>query len=317
MNGVRDPLVVAAWLYYHEELTQAEIAEVLGVSRPTVANLLAQARNEQIVSISLRPDYLATLKLAQELRLTFGLQDALVVPTPPEADAATINRSLGKAGALFLESTIKPGSVLATAWGATMLEVALALSGKSIENLTIAQSLGGLSTADSFNPSRIAWLMAERLGARVYHLYVPAVVESPDVRDILMRDRSIRSAFEVAKAADMAVLGIGKVAHDATIVRAGFISPVQMDELRAKGAVGDITGRFFDIHGQPVVTELNDRIMALMLEDLRQILPVVAVAGGSDKVRTVLGALRGGFIDVLIVDERTASAVLALDKVGA
>lgn len=286
------------------------------MSRPTVANLLAQARNEQVVSISLRPDYLATLMLARELRSRFALQDVLVVPTPPEADAAMINRSLGKAGALFLEGAIKPGSVLATAWGATMLEVALTLSGKIIENLTIAQSLGELSTADSFNPSRIAWLMAEKLGARVYHLYVPAVVESPEVRDILMRDRSIHSAFEVARAADMAVLGIGKVSHDATIVRAGFISPVQMDELRAKGAVGDITGRFFDIHGQPVVTELNDRIMALTLEDIRRISPVVAVAGGNDKIKTILGALRGGFIDVLIVDERTASAVLALDKQG-
>lgn len=309
-----DPMVRAAWLYYHEGLTQAEIAALLGVSRPSVANLLARAREEGVVTISLRADYLSSLTLAKTFREQFGLKDVLVVPTPPSADTATIHQSLGKAGALYLEKTLQGGDVLATAWGAAMLEVALALSGVTVDNLTIAQSLGGLSTADSFNPNRVASIMADKLGARVYHLYVPAVVESVAVRDILLRDPSIRSAFEVAKAATSVMLGIGKVSHDATVVRAGFITPIQIDELKAKGAVGDIAGRFFDVNGKPVVTELNERIIALSLEDIRTMNPVIAVVGGKDKVPPILGALRGGYIDVLIVDERTAKDVLTLDK---
>jgi DNA-binding transcriptional regulator LsrR (DeoR family) len=309
-----DPTVRAAWLYYHEGLTQAEIATLLRVSRPSVANLLARAREEGVVTISLRADYLSSLTLAKIFKEQFGLKDVLVVPTPPSADTSSIHQSLGKAGALYLEKTLNPGDVLATAWGAAMLEVALALSGVTVDNLTIAQSLGGLSTADSFNPNRVASIMADKLGARVYHLYVPAVVESVAVRDILLRDPSIRSAFEVAKAATSVMLGIGKVSHDATVVRAGFITPIQIDELKAKGAVGDIAGRFFDVDGKPVVTELNERIIALSLEDIKTMNPVIAVVGGKDKVKPILGALRGGYIDVLILDERTAKDVLTLDK---
>ncbi len=125
-----------------------------------------------------------------------------------------------------------------------------------------------------------------------------------------MRDRSIYSAFEVARSAQLAIMGIGKVSSSATVVRAGFISAVQMDELRTKGAVGDISGRFFDIAGKPVVTELDERIIALSLGDLQTISPVVAVAGGDDKVEAILGALRGRYLDVLIVDEETAGQVL-------
>jgi len=307
-----DVLVQAAYLYYHAGLTQAEIGHELQISRPSVANLLQRARTEGLVTISLKPEYLSSLTLARELKTHFALTDVLIVPARAgrAADPAAVNRSLGAMGALYLEKILKPGQVVATAWGATMLEVAQALSSKTLTNVTIAQSLGGLSTADSFNPGRVATLMGDKLGARVYHLYVPAVVESSEVRNILLRDRSIYSAFEVARSAQLAIMGIGKVSSSATVVRAGFISAVQMDELRTKGAVGDISGRFFDIAGKPVVTELDERIIALSLGDLQTISPVVAVAGGDDKVEAILGALRGGYLDVLIVDEETAGQVL-------
>jgi len=317
MPGVGDGTVSAAWLYYHEGLTQAEIAEVLRVSRPSVANMLARARATGVVRISVRPDYLDAFTVSRELRQRFGLQQALIVPTAPSADTVSVHRAIGKAGALYLEETVRAGETIVTAWGATMLETALALTGLRVPDITIAQALGGLSTADDFNPTKVATLMADKLGARVYHLFVPCVVESLQVREILVRDRSIHSAFEVARSAHRAMIGIGKVAADATVVRAGFLTELQIHELRAKGAVGDLMGRFFDIHGNPVQTELNDRIMALDLEDLKKIDPVIAVAGGPDKVQAILGAIRGGYVDVLIIDDRTARAVLDFDRAAA
>lgn len=317
MPGVGDPTVAAAWLYYHEGMTQAEIAEVLKVSRPSVANMLARARAQGVVRISVRPDFLAALSLSGALRERFGLDQVLIVPTAPNADTASVHRAIGKAGALYLEETAQAGEIIVTAWGATMLETARALTGRRIPDLTIAQALGGLSTADHFNPTKVAAMMADKFGARVYHLFVPCVVESREVREILVRDRSIHSAYEVARSANRAIIGIGKVSADATVVRAGFMTALQIHELRAKGAVGDMMGRFFDIRGRPVQTELNERIMALDLEDLRRIKPAIAVAGGPDKVEAILGAIRGGYVDVLIVDDRTAGAVLEFDRATA
>ena len=102
-----DATISAAWLYYHHDLTQAEIAKQLQVSRPTVANLLTLARGRGIVSISLRPDLLSRLSLAEELRARFGLQNAYIVPTPDGASSFEVRQALGKAGALFLESHLE------------------------------------------------------------------------------------------------------------------------------------------------------------------------------------------------------------------
>jgi DNA-binding transcriptional regulator LsrR (DeoR family) len=112
-----DATITAAWLYYHHNLTQAEIATQLRVSRPTVANLLSRARARGIVAISMRPDLLSRLSLAEELRSRFHLQNAYIVPTPEGATISDVRQALGKAGALYLESTLRPGEVIAHGLG--------------------------------------------------------------------------------------------------------------------------------------------------------------------------------------------------------
>lgn len=235
---------------------------------------------------------LSRLSLAEELRTRFGLQNAYIVPTPDGATSFEVRQALGKAGALFLESTLQPGEVLATAWGATVLEVARALSGKKIDSIVLAQAIGCLNSGESFNPIRLAGIMAEKLGAKVYHLPVPAVVSTASVKDILLEDRNIRSCLEMARSASRAMIGIGKVTYDATVVSAGFFDPMMIDELKAKGAVGDISCRYFDIQGWPVITDFDSRVISLTFDDLRRIRPVIAVGGGEDKVSAILGALR-------------------------
>lgn len=86
-----------------------------------------------------------------------------------------------------------------------------------------------------------------------------------------------------------------------------------IDELKAKGAVGDISCRYFDFSGEPVITDFDRRVISLSLDDLPRIKPVIAVAGGEDKVAAVLGALRTRCLDILITDERTGQRMLALD----
>ena len=309
-----DATVRAAWLYYHHDLTQAEIAKQLQVSRPTVANLLARARNRGMVRISLRPDLLGRLSLAEELQAHFGLQNAYVVPTPELVTSVEVRQALGKAGAIYLESALRPGEVLATAWGLTVLEVARALSGKRIDGIVLAQAIGCLNSGELFNPIRLAGLMAEKLGAKVYHLPVPAVVSSVGLQKILLEDKNIRSCLEMARSASRAMIGVGKVSDDATVVSAGFLDRAMINELKAKGAVGDIFCRYFDLNGEPVSTDFDRRVISLSLDDLRRIEPVIAVAGGEDKVAALLGALRTGCLDILITDERTGRKVLLLDR---
>ncbi len=58
------------------------------------------------------------------------------------------------------------------------------------------------------------------------------------------------------------------------------------------GIVGDISSRFFDAQGRAVALPIDDRVMALTLEQ-HQAIPVrIAVAGGEAKREAVIGGQR-------------------------
>ena len=73
-------LLRVAWFYYKDELTQDEIAKRLSVSRASVGRMLDRARKVGLVSINLNADHLDAFEVSRQLRRTFGLAEALVVP---------------------------------------------------------------------------------------------------------------------------------------------------------------------------------------------------------------------------------------------
>ena len=77
--------------------------------------------------------------------------------------------------------------------------------------------------------------------------------------------------------------------------------------------VGDILGQFFDASGRVVPLPIHDRRIGIELSELTQIPKVVGVAGGLRKAEAILGALRGGFLDVLVTNELAALRLLELD----
>jgi len=84
--------------------------------------------------------------------------------------------------------------------------------------------------------------------------------------------------------------------------------------LRERGVVGDILGQFFDAGGNVVDLPIHDRRIGIELADLRRIPKVVGVAGGEHKAEAILGALRGGFLDVLVTNELAAIRLLELER---
>ena len=84
-------LLTVANLYYLQNRTQAQIAERLRISRPHISRLLKRARQEGIVTISIRSPFEHSPALAGELVSLFPLRDAVVVPSG-EAAAARPSR---------------------------------------------------------------------------------------------------------------------------------------------------------------------------------------------------------------------------------
>jgi DNA-binding transcriptional regulator LsrR (DeoR family) len=70
---------------------------------------------------------------------------------------------------------------------------------------------------------------------------------------------------------------------------------------------------FFDSAGSLVPSDLDDRVVGIDADTLRQIPRRIGIAGGESKHTAIRAALSGGWVNVLITDTGTAAALLQLE----
>ena len=310
-----DALVWATWLYYGEALTQADVAQALGVSRASVANYLAEARRRGLVKIDLEPGLLARVAESRALAARFGLEEALVAPVSKREseDPAALRRRLGAAAAHALAARLSEGMTLGVAWGRTMLELARALPERRLPSMRVVQVSGSsLGDAES-SPEACTALIAGRLGARCQNFHAPAVLTSAATRDALLAEPTLARHFERLRACDMIVLGIGEVNRAVTWADTEFVTEGVVEDYLTAGAAGILIGRFLDAAGREIAGPLSGRQIGMELADLAAASVRVAVAGGSEKIAAIRAALAGGHATHLVTDARTARRLLEED----
>lgn len=291
----------AAWYYYMEDNTQAQIAEVMGVSRAKVIRLLEEARAQGIVQFSFRKNDSQRVSAEQLLIDRFGLKDAFVVPTP--LDSSAINQSIAQGAAHYVSDHLREDGYLNIGYGDTVSRMLGFLAKNREESLNVVSLTGGVSY---YLPS---------VGTTAYsmHLFLtpsPLVVSSRQVRDALLEEKSLQDVSTMTEYADMSVVGIGAAVEGATVLRNGILNEGELTVLKMQGAVGDVLNHFMDKDGTLIKTEIEDRVISTDLDKLRQLKNVVGVAGGKDKVTAIKAVLNGGYLNVLITDSDTAAELL-------
>lgn len=305
-------LVRAARLYYLEGKSQAEVAQLIGVTRSNVSRVLTDARRLGIVEIRVHDLSGRDEVLEAQLTEAFGLRDCRVAPSGGGADT-----SLRRVGALaaewLMESMPRRGSI-GLSWGSAVQALADALpEGGHYRDVRVLPLVGGLSMVDSARDANvIVQTVAQKLGAESQRLFAPAVVESANTREAILREPSIRSVLDAGRAAKVAVVGVGTVGFGASseIIDSMHLDARATAEFLGSGAVGDCCTRFFDADGVQVTSAVDDRVVAIDLEALRAIPTVVGIAAGTRKTNGLRGALRGKLIDVAMVDSDLAEALL-------
>jgi len=305
-----DLLIELATRHYLHGSSQIEIARDLGLDPSTISRYLKRARDEGIVKIDIvtpvRPNVELGLRLASE----FGLGRAVVTELPAEAETSPME-IVARAAAEFISDQLRRGSRVGIGWGQTIAAVARNLDPGVVGELQVAQLAGGLADAA---PGTQGHELARRLteiypDSRVTYLHAPSIVDSAELCDALLADRSVQAALATAARSEIAIVGIGDMTPNATLLAASHILGDDLGELLAQGAVGSMNSRFFDIDGRPV-EHLDRRTIAIEWADLAAIPQVIAIAAGSAKATAVRAAIRGGTINVLITDEGTAEAIL-------
>lgn len=104
--------------------------------------------------------------------------------------------------------------------------------------------------------------------------------------------------------------------EDSYMVKLGWFTPREIvDASLNQGVIGEIGGYdFFNAQGMHVDTVMNDRVIGLSIDELRNIPCVIAIAAENSKALAILGALRTGAIDIIATSAaniRTLLSVLA------
>ncbi|GIK64679.1 MAG: DNA-binding transcriptional regulator [Chloroflexota bacterium] len=306
-------LAKVSCMYYEQKLTQQEIAQRLHLSRPKVSRLLQQAEEAGIVQIIIKtPSGVLHADLEARLEQMFGLLEVFVVDVEAGASQEIISRRVGAAAAAYLQRTVEAGDTIGFAWGTTLNGMVSALTPIEVKNVHVVQLIGGLGPPESdLHAAEVCRRLAHLLNAKLTLIPAPGIVGSEEMKEIVLADSYVQSAFRQFSAINVAYLGIGVPSPDSVMMRDGsIITEEELAMLKAKGALGDIVLRFFDKQGQHIRSDVDSRVIGITLEDLSKIERVVGVAGGPLKDEVVLGALRGGLINVLITDAGLATRIL-------
>lgn len=298
-------LIRVSRLYYELGETQEAIAALVGVTRPQVSRLLKEARAQGVVEIRIVDRGQAESPVADALRTRFGLREVHVAPTldgPPDLTRRRVGRLAGE----VLRGAIRDGMVVGIGDGAAVSAVADELeSGLSQVDATVVPLCGGFWRAGAgVEPFR---RIAETLGSSVQALHAPGVLDDPGVRDALRAHAGVRSVIELWDRLDVALFGIGGPSWSESAV-----GRQAMAEIHAGAAVGEVLIAPFAIDGRLVADSLRARTIAFDARALPSVSLTIGVADGPGKVAPILGALRAGFLNVLVTDTRTAESVLNL-----
>ena len=306
-----DRLIQASRLYYELGETQSRVAELLGVTRPQVSRLLKRARAEGVVEIRIVDQVAEASPAAEVLRNRFGLAAVHLAPAlvgPEEVP----RRMIGRLAAEVLRAAIRDGAVVGIGDGASISAAADALVADEAvreTGATVVPLCGGYWFG---GPAREPFRrVADGIGGVPLGLLAPGLVDDPATKTALCAHAGVRRILDLWDRLEVAAFGIG-----GPVWSAAAFGEKTTRRLEADGAVGEILVRPFTLDGRFVGDELRDRTIAFDARELPRIPVRIGVAGGSTKVRPILGALRSGVVTTLVTDRRTAEAVAALAAGG-
>lgn len=302
--------------YYVDGQRQSAIAKDLSISQATVSRMLKRAHDEAIVRISLTAPQGTFPELEAGLRNQYGLAEAIVVDCSEDRSGAVISR-IGEAAAHFLETTLQPAEIIGiSSWSQTIV--------KMIDNVhpmnqgkakAVVQTLGGIGNPNvQKHATQVTTRLAQLTGAESIILQAPAVAASREAKVILLGEKFVREATEKFENITLAFIGIGAVEPSDMLAQSGNIfSETELKELSNRGAVAEMSQRFLDAEGKQVILPLNERVIGMSLEQLREVPRVVALAGGQAKTQAIDATLKSGVINILVTDKFTAERLVGLE----
>ena len=307
----QDEAARAGWLSYVGGLTQDQIAAELGISRQRAQRLVSRAREEGLIHVRLHHRIGACLDLETALKDRFGLQRARVMPSLGQG--ADPVRAIAPAAAAELERFLNMETPLTIALGTgrALRGMVDAMEAMDAPRHRLVSLIGNIAPDGSASFFDVVMRLADKVQAPHYPMPVPVISPTPEENAAFHALGPIRKVVELAQTADVVFVGVGQMSDDAPLLKDGFVTRRELDEMQAAGATGEVAGWVFDSEGEYLDVGTNRRTGGVRVAPGLD-RPSVGIAAGASKIPAIRAALKSRIINGLVTDEPTAAALLSL-----
>lgn len=305
-----------AKMYYIDGLKQTEIAKMLHISPMGVSRMLKRAEEEGLVSIHVRAPTNINLDAGRALRVKYPmLKEAIIIHDDNEQ---TRRRSVGLAAAQYVSDILVPDAVIGLSWGKTISEFASLLTPQSMPHVRVAQLTGGFLCSNDYlmMPSSIVKLASENLHCDALFFSAPMFVTSLEAKRQLMDDSMNNYVLQQARKSLVNIVGLSPLQESSTISKVEIVTETDRQELKKKGAVGDVAGFFVNEKGEEIEWSKSRLYVGVDLKTISSAPHVVCLAAENNKAQIVDLAIRRKYINILIATDALASTLLAGGETG-
>ncbi len=303
--------------HYVLGLTQREVAKLENLSTATISRAIKEGLDKGYVKITLQLPTGSLPYLEEEIMEKFHLSRVHVTPVDVD-DNSVIIQDMAVAFADYLDTLIKPGDVVGLSWGRTLASLAPYLREKPLEDVAFVSMHGGVSMDfTSTSVEQVVRAFAQPFGARAYWLPLPTYLSDSRLVDGLRSDNQIEAIFDQIEKANIAIFSVGGLIPSSLLYNSVYFTKDSYKELKQKGYVGDICARFFKGDGSYAEEDFANKSIGITLEELKKKQRKICVVTDPEKAPALQGALHGGYVDELFLDERTAVKLLKLEMKSA
>ncbi|WP_105616565.1 sugar-binding transcriptional regulator [Vallitalea okinawensis] len=299
-------LVEVAKMYYEDNLTQAEIAKRMGVSRPMVSKMLSNARELGIVQIQIKSPLTNDDYLMNKLKEHYGIKGGVIVPeakTEYLTEQMILNHSI-----YYIKDELKHIHTLGMGWGYTIGTLVDKIDGSEMGNYNGGQVCPLIGTAHipnkGYHPNELIRIFSEKTDFEPIFTYAPALPASNQEKKIYIQTEqqlTIQKKWEQLDAVIIAIRPYPDIPDLATALRFG-------NKLNVQKVVGTFLSYYYDNKGGFVESE-EDHAIQISLDQLSKVQKVIAICPTNNK-NALIGALKTGIITHLIADDRTVKDII-------
>ncbi len=298
-------LAYVARRYYLEDQRQSDIAKELGVSRPMVSRMLAEARELGVVEITVHDAGTRTATLLERLRLSTSVRGGVLVEDGADEDATNQLLSQGAVELLRQLETRRLG----VGWGYLIGQLVTWLEKHPQPDSPVTDICPLVGNANiparNYQSNENVRLMAQQLGAAPHFLYLPALPEGLEEKQLLCSTEVYRQIHQQWEQLDTALVNIGNYPSSpdfASLVRYGSL-------LQQYRACGRMLVYYFNEQGTVIQSD-QDFAIQVPLDTLRQCPRIIGVCSANTGAKALLGALRSGVFTHLVARSELVKSLL-------